>query len=110
MPKPNYRVLRVPLDDIVKDKELLPPGTSLPDISVLRIPAACVTGDTNHLNVSIGNSQGVVDQQIPLFTNAQPIHDSDGSDVGLYLTTDQAFVGAVLYLLLGFNRAPQPQP
>lgn len=95
-----YNKLNVDLTTILDKKVIVKPGTQIPDVTVLRLPAAAVDGVTLH----VGEGGDPID-----LIEGMAIHIWPPETTGLYVSTNAAFGGLTLKLLLGFvTGSPAP--
>lgn len=90
----------VKLDAILSKEEIIPPGTDIPDVTVLRLPDAAK--DAVYLHVGQGGD--AID-----LIQGMSIRITPPESGGLYASSDAAFAGQSLKLLIGYVAA-NPQP
>lgn len=93
-----YSKLNVPLDVALDKKEVVKPGTQIPDITVLRLPVAAIDSVFLHVGAS-GDPIELIE--------GMAIHITPAETTGIYVSSVGAFAGAVLKLLLGYVTGSQ---
>jgi hypothetical protein len=92
MPTP-YSKKVVPLDVKLDRQAVIKGGTQIPDVTVLRLPAAAA--DAVYLHVGEGGDPIELIQ-------GMAIHITPPESTGLYVSSDAPFAGLSLKLLIGY--------
>ncbi|HJQ27690.1 MAG TPA: hypothetical protein VKA60_27650 [Blastocatellia bacterium] len=90
----------VDLSAILNKDEVIPPGVDIPDVTILRLPDAAKDGVFLH----VGQGGDPID-----LIQGMSIRITPPESGGLYVSSDAAFAGQKLSLLIGYvSGSPQP--
>jgi hypothetical protein len=94
-----YATKKIDLTNALKRDEVIPPGTEVPDITILRLPDAAKDGVFLH----VGNGDPID------LIQGMSIRMTPPETGGIYVSSDAGFAGQSLKLLIGYV-AGTPQP
>lgn len=96
-----YTKASIPLDTILDKKAVVKPGTQIPDVTVLRLPAAAADAVFLH----VGESGDPIE-----LIQGMAIHITPPETTGLFISSNAAFAGQSVKLLVGYVAGSTPQP